>query len=324
MSVDVEHLETLMGLPVFTLPAEEDGGTGQLPEPEAVAWRLDCGWEAQFPEVWEAFLAAVPSERVRALVIGPWWGDHEYSGAKPAVDRIVADRDRFPGLRALFLGDVTYEECEMSWLQMCDVTPLLKAFPHLEEFGARGAGGEDDEGNTLALEPLRHESLRTLRFESGGLAAGIVRAVGASELPALEHLELWLGVPYYGGDSTLADLEPLLSGGRLPALRHLGLQNSEAQDEIAAAVAGAPVVAQLESLSLSMGVLGDAGAEALLQGQPLTHLKRLDLRHNYLGEAMRKRLDEALGRHGVDVDTSGRGRSSVHGGQEHRYVAVSE
>nr|BFE77740.1 hypothetical protein GCM10020093_003410 [Planobispora longispora] len=144
------------------------------------------------------------------------------------------------------------------------------------------------------LRPVRHESLRVLRFESGGLPGHVVRATGACDLPALEHLEMWLGVERYGGDATAADLEPILSGERLPALRHLGLQDSAMQDEIAAAVATAPVVARLESLALSMGVLTDEGAEALLSGQPLTHLKRLDLHHHFLSDAMTERVRAAL------------------------------
>ncbi|MEV4253029.1 leucine-rich repeat domain-containing protein, partial [Spirillospora sp. NPDC049652] len=52
--------------------------------------------------------------------------------------------------------------------------------------------------------------------------------------------------------------------------------------------------AQLETLSLGMGVLTDAGAEALLSGQPLTHLKTLDLTHHFLSDAMMERLRTSL------------------------------
>nr|BFE77741.1 hypothetical protein GCM10020093_003420 [Planobispora longispora] len=156
-------------------------------------------------------------------------------------------------------------------------------------------------------------------FESGGLPAEVVRAVGASEFPALEDLDLWLGVEEYGGDATVADLGPILSGERLPALRCLGLQDSEIQDEIAAAVATAPVVARLETLALAMGTLTDAGAEALLTGQPLTHLRRLDLSHHFLSEEMAERLRAALP--GVEVDLSDRQEADE---DDWRYVAISE
>ncbi|GAA5010331.1 hypothetical protein GCM10025734_54070 [Kitasatospora paranensis] len=147
----------------------------------------------------------------------------------------------------------------------------------------------------------------------------MVRALGESDLPALTDLDVWLGVDEYGGDHTLDDLAPLLTGARLPALRRLGLQNSEYQDDIAAAVARAPVVARLEHLALGMGVLTDEGAAALLEGQPLTHLASLDLHHHYLSDGMQQRLTEALP--GVDVDLS---EADDPEDEEDRYVAVSE
>ncbi|WP_308212416.1 hypothetical protein [Actinomadura madurae] len=145
-----------------------------------------------------------------------------------------------------------------------------------------------------------------------------MRAVGASDLSNLEHLDLWLGEDGYGGDSTVADLAPLLSGERLPALRHLGLEDSEIEDEIAAAVAGAPVVARLESLSLAMGILTDQGAEALLSGQPLTHLRRLDLHHHFLSDAMMERVRAALPGVEIDLDHQETNDTDWH------YIAVSE
>ncbi|KUN89625.1 cytoplasmic protein [Streptomyces bungoensis] len=317
-----DHFDTFHGLPVHTLPEPDDE---ELPAADAVAWRLDCfaAGELPFPELWRGFTDRVPSTEVRALVVGPWWDD-EYGELRPALELIVADAPRFPALRALFLADVTGEECEISWLQLTDVTPVLEAFPLLEEFAVRGGDSQGLGEEPLSLRPVRHDALRVLRFESGGLPGQVVRAVGASELPALEHLELWLGVSRYGGDATVADLAPLLAGGRFPALRQLGLQDSELQDEIAAAVASAPVVAQLDSLSLSMGTLTDTGAGALLAGQPLTHLKRLDLHHHFLSETMADRIRTAVGAAGTEVDLSEHQTPHRWRDEEWRYVAVSE
>ncbi|MEU0527254.1 STM4015 family protein [Streptomyces niveus] len=321
----IDHIEEFHGLPVLTLPRDETPAPETLPEPDAVAWRLDCGWDEEWPfaRMWRRFTDVVDTERVRALVIGPWWCG-EYSELKPVLELIVADAARFPALRALFLADVVGEECEVSWLRINDITPAIEAFPLLEEFGVRGCGDTYRDGD-LRLRPVKHDRLRVLRFESGGLPGAVVRAVGASELPALEHLELWLGVDEYGGNATVADLAPLLDGGRLPRLRHLGLQNSEIQDEIAGAVASAPVVAGLRSLDLSMGVLTDAGAEALLAGQPLTHLKELNLNHHFVSKPWTGRIEDALGPHGVRL---GLGSAMDYSGgtdeDEWRYVAVSE
>ncbi|RJL30151.1 leucine-rich repeat domain-containing protein, partial [Bailinhaonella thermotolerans] len=88
---------------------------------------------------------------------------------------------------------------------------------------------------------------------------------------------------------------------------------------IAAAVAAAPVVSRLETLSLGLGLLGDEGAEALLSGQPLTHLARLDLAHHFLTGPMMDRVRRALP--GTEVDLSDQEDPEPDGW---RYVAVSE
>ncbi|GAA3446081.1 STM4015 family protein [Planomonospora venezuelensis] len=302
-------------LPVDRFPCLADVDEEESEEhPRAEAWSLwlneyyDDG-EESFEDYFARFVGEVDTTAVRELTFEMWGSPHESS--EQAVRLLSGAADRFPALRLIALGDIPYDECEISWIRHGDITPLLEAFPKLEVLEVRGGDG-------LRLRPVRHGSLKVLRFESGGLPGRVARAVGASELPALEHLELWLGVSDYGGDTTVEDLEAILAGERLPALRHLGLQDSEIQDEIAAAVAAAPVVARLGTLALSMGALGDAGAEALLFGQPLTRLKRLDLSHHYLSDAMARRLRGALP--GVEVDLSGQERVR----NDRRYVAVSE
>ncbi|MEU8510370.1 STM4015 family protein [Kitasatospora sp. NPDC048722] len=309
MTVD-HHPRRFHELPIHDF----DPGAAKRPAAGTVAWRLSLEYDAphDFAALWEAFLAAVDPAAVRALVIGSWW-QRDYEPVKEAVGLLADAAERLPALEALFLGDVTYDECEISWLEMSDVTPLLTALPALTELTVRG-------GTDLELTPVRHDRLRSLRFEAGGLPAEVVRAVAASELPALERLVLWLGADEYGGDATLDDLAPFLDGTRLPALRHLGLANSEFQDEIAAAVAHAPVVARLETLDLSMGVLSDDGAGALLEGQPLTHLRTLDLHHHYLTDEMQQRLRQALP--GVEIDLSD--PEDADEDPDDRYVAVAE
>ncbi|SNT18618.1 hypothetical protein SAMN05443665_101899 [Actinomadura meyerae] len=316
-----QHLEEYAGLPVATFnedtaPGRGDAGadpvTGEeLPAAAEAAWYVGTSFDEEgFAGVFARFLEAVDTAEVTALIIG-YWGASYDSGAADPVELLTGAAASFPKLRALFLGDITGEESEISWIEHSDITPLFTAFPDLERFEVRGS-------QDLVLDPIRSDRLKVLRFESGGLPARIVRAVGASKLPNLEHLDLWLGEDNYGGDATVADLAPLLGGERLPALRHLGLEDSEIQDEIAAAVAGAPVVARLESLSLAMGILTDQGAEALLAGQPLTHLRKLDLHHHFLSDAMVERVRAALP--GVDVNLEEQEKPD---GDWH-YIAVSE
>ncbi|MFI0710114.1 STM4015 family protein [Streptomyces inhibens] len=315
-----QHVEEWDGLPVHDFPQATDDMSA-LPEPGAVAWRLsvdpyDDSDDETFEQRWQRFTESVELSGVRALILGQW-GEAYDESSEVVVAAVVAAKDRLTGLRAIFLGELVAEQAEISWIQQSDVTPLLTAFPALTRLTVRGGSG-------LVFPSVRHDALRELRFESGGLPAAAVRGICESDFPALESLVLWLGVPEYGGDYEIGDLASVLSGSRLPALRHLGLQNSEIQDEIATAIGSAPVVAGLRTLDLSMGTLTDAGAEALLAGQPLTHLKKLDLDHHYLTDAMVHRVREALEPSGVEVVIDERGEEDEDDGTVWRYAAVTE
>jgi hypothetical protein len=157
-------------------------------------------------------------------------------------------------------------------------------------------------------------------IETGGLPAVVVRQVAAAELPELTHLELWLGDSNYGADWQFEDLAPILAGDRFPKLEVLGLRNSERADEVAAAVARSPILERLRVLDLSMGNLGDEGGRALLASLGVRRLDRLDLHHHYLSDEVMARI-AALG---IEVDLSERCKADTHGGEEYRYVAVSE
>jgi hypothetical protein len=303
-----QRITTFAGLPIVEYPE------GERPaDPATVAWRLEDP-EYDGGDVFAERLAALIAEpwagQVQALVVGSWGSTYD----TPAPIEALADAaHQLTGLRALFVGEMTFDECEISWIRHTDITPLLEAYPRLEVLTVRGADGMD-------LKPVRHEALRELTFESGGLPAGIVRAVGDCDLPALTKLELWLGTENYGGDATTDELAPILAGTRLPALTTLGLRDAEIADQVAAALASAPVVARLEVLDLSLGMLSDVGAAALLAGQPLTHLRKLDLHHHFISVAVMGRLSEELAMAGVEVDLNDGGDPD----DEDRYVAVGE
>lgn len=307
-----EHLTSFAGRPVVDLVE----GEPLPPTPGPVSWRFgrwdydggtDVGLCPQFAAAFDDFVRQTgPS--VESLVIGAWG----YAAFNPApIEQLVRLAPALPALRALFLGDLTSEECEISWMKVGDVSALPAAYPQLEVFGARG--GED-----FRFSPVRHPRLRELVVQSGGLSGEFVRAVLASDLPSLESLELWLGDAEYGGDTTVADLAPLLAGDRFPALRRLGLCNAQQADGLAEALATAPVVTRLERLDLSRGALGDRGAAALLAGQSLGHLAELDLHYHYLSPEAADELVRALP--GVRVDVT----DPQEEDDDVRYVAVSE
>jgi hypothetical protein len=290
-----QHLETFAGLKVVTYEPAVHLRPGR---PGTVAYRLgrlDHG-EADypFPALLGWYLAEPAAAATTALVVGAWkyqdmvrWG----AGNREVVEALVAARDRLPNLRALFLGEITVEECEISWITQGDVNPLLSAYPRLEEFRVRGVIG-------LTFGRLRHGNLQALAVESGGLPAGVLEEIWAADLPQLEHLELWLGTSEYGGIADVAPLEPLLSGRLFPRLRYLGLRNSDIADAVACAVAAAPVLERIDVLDLSLGSLSDEGARALLASPAVGRLEKLDVHHHFVSPEIVAELQGF----GIEVD----------------------
>jgi hypothetical protein len=304
------HLTAFAGQPV------QDWQPGAGPLEPSIFPRLSLSYDAteageQWSDRFSELLDHPGAAGLEGIVVGAWGQmfDDQAEAAR-VVEALVAARDRLPRLHALFFGDITYEECEISWIQNTDVSPLFDAYPALEHFAVRGANG-------LRLGALRHQRLRSLTVQCGGLESAITREVTSADLPALEHLELWLGTENYGGTTTLEDLEPILNDSRFPGLTYLGLRDSEIADAIAAAVATAPVLAHLHTLDLSLGTLGDAGAAALLASPALARLKKLDIHHHYCSNAMIERLQGL----GIEVDAS---EQEDEADEDDRYVAVGE
>jgi len=250
------------------------------------------------------------ADKLKGLVIGSWGEDCcTGDGGSEVIAAVVALAAACPNLEAIFLGDILQEEAEVSWIQHGDWGPILSAFPKLEHFRVRGQS---------TASPFTCPTLRSLVVQAM-TSTEVCQAIAAADLPELEHLELWLGTDEYGGDSTVADLVPILSGKQFPKLRYLGLRNAENVDEVAEALATGPILERVEVLDLSLGVLTDRGGNALLASPAATKLKRLDLHHNWLSPAVAKKLRGL----GPDVDTS-RGDADEDEDEEYRFVAVGE
>ncbi|WP_150251725.1 STM4015 family protein [Nocardiopsis deserti] len=269
-----------------------------LADPGSVAWRLSDDEEPL--DDYRRFIAQVDQDRVAAVVLGDMRETFSVQCPDPLKRALLEVAPDLTGLRSLFYCDVTYEQIEASWIELGDMAPVLDALPRLTEFAVRGTGD-------MSLHVPRHDSLRRLTLQGGGLPAKLTRETVSSGLPNLEHLELWLGVENYGGDTTPEDLAPVLSGEAFPRLRSLGLRNAEHTDDWVPVLAGAPVTSRLHTLDLSLGTLTDKGARALVEAAPaFGHLKRLDLHRHYLSEEMSEHVQAAFAATGVDVDLSDR------------------
>lgn len=254
--------------------------------------------------------AQIPAvEQCQELIIGQWDYDSSTNSSN-IVNILVELKDTFKHLKALFVGDITAEEQEISWIQQSDLSPLLAAFPNLELFQARGGDG-------LRLSALTHNNLKTLIIQTGGLPPNVVKDLTNAQLPNLEKLEVWLGEENYGFNSKIEDFDVLLNGNKFPKLTYLGLKNSILQDEIAIAVVDSKIIHQLYTLDLSMGILSDIGAQALLDSPAIKKLRFLNLDHHYMSDDMMAKMN----RLGIKVSMNEQEEADE---DDDRYIEVSE
>jgi len=308
-----DHTQEFVGKPVveWKPPATID-------DPVQSAYRIALDYdEAEAGKRWEdrfaAFLAQPQSNRVTAIVVGVWGDTSPLPNSANVVNTLVAAREKLPDLTALFIGDIVGEEFEISWIEQTDMAPIFNAYPALEHFRVRG-------GNGLRLGTLNHQHLKSLVIETGGLDVSVVRDITSSTLPALEHLELWLGSDAYGANTEIVDLAPIFSGRLFPKLESLGLRDSELTDAIAVAISHSPLLERLRALDLSLGTLSDDGAAALLSSANLKNLESLDIHYHFCSDEMISKL-ESLNMH---VDASDQQTPDEYDGESHRYIAVSE
>ena len=220
---------------------------------------------------------------MEALVFGMWSDAYENSSSG-LVSALVNAKDKLTNLKAVFIGDIPYDECEISWIVQSDISPILQAYPRLEVLQVRGG-----EGLTFS-PPVRHDQLQALIIETGGLSRTTVAQICNLNLPALEHLELWFGSEDYGGDCWVENLSPILFEQRFPNLTYLGLRNSQFTDEIADAVVRSPLIQSISVLDLSMGTLSDEGAEMLIKCAAVPQLDILNVSENFLSYRTIQRL----------------------------------
>lgn len=258
----------------------------------------------------EKLSSSPESSSLTSLIIGDWGQAYENS-SEEVVEALVTHSASFPALRKLFIGEMGYEECEISWITQSDLSPLLPAFPELQSLTIQG-------GNELSLAKLKHDKLEELIIISGGLDKAVLEHIATSQLPNLHKLELYLGVEDYGFDGNLSDLLPLIEVGKFPKLTYLGLKNSQIQDEIASALANAPILDQLDTLDLSLGTLSDEGAELLLASDRIKKLKALNLSHHYMSDEMISRWKQS----GLPVDVSDKQESDDE--EDWRYPSITE
>lgn len=247
------------------------------------------------------------------LVIGNWGGAWEES-CQAIIDSIVEKPDQFSHIQKLFIGNMGFEDCEVSWIMQGNYSKLWAAMPQLKELTIKGS-------MDLELGEVCHEELETLTIICGGLPKDVILSIQKAKLPKLKKLLLYIGIEDYGFDGDKDTIRELLEQADFPALTYLGITDSEIQDEIAEAVLDSKFMGQIDTLDLSNGTLTDKGGALLLEKIPSwTNIKKLDLHYNYLSDEMAEKL-EALP---IEVDASDREEPEEYNGEIYMNAMLTE
>lgn len=247
------------------------------------------------------------------LVVG-CWGESWDNSVQPIIDGIVENKDKFAGIKSLFVGDMEFEECEVSWIEQGDYSGLWAAMPQLEELTIKGS-------TNLSLGSIQHENLKSLEIICGGLPKEVLASIAAAKLPSLEKLSLYIGIEDYGFDGSVADIEAMLEKSDFPKLKELGILDSEEQDEVAEAVVKCKYMKQIQTLDLSCGTLTDKGGQIILDALPsFANIKEVNLEFHYMSDEMMKKLQGL----DADVNVDDQQEDDEYDGEIYRYPMLTE
>jgi hypothetical protein len=241
---------------------------------------------------------------LRELAVGT--RSQHHGAYQPILDALVEQAP--PALARLALGDFLYPDKPVTSApgepgrdgsslvsDLGEITPLFTRLPALRELVLCGDELNLDERGVTAT------SLRTLALRNTALSPRCVAALGRSQLPQLEQLELWLGDYAYQHDGVVADVAPLLSGAGLPALRRLRVL-CDLADELVEVLSESPLLRRLRVLDLYCSTLSDAGAQLLIERRgSFAHLEQIDLTNNGLSRDAARALHAALPRVHVGI-----------------------
>lgn len=240
-------------------------------------------------------LADPEFQNIDKLIIGDWGGAYEDS-CQALIDAIADNADKFSHITSLFVGDMDYEECEISWIIQGDYSRIWEAMPQLKEITVKGS-------TDLKLGKIKHSNLESLTIICGGLGSDVIKEIEEAELPELKKLLVYIGSENYGFDGDADTVRSLLANSDFPELEYLGIADSEIQDELTAVVLDCKYIDSITTLDLSCGTITDKGGELLLKKLPeLKNLKKLDLSYNYLSDEMKEKLTAAAP--AVEMDLS--------------------
>ncbi len=256
---------------------------------------------------------------LRKLSLGlPPNADGDTGWHMEAPIKVMAAAGPLPLLEELDMSLPSEHMDQVSWRWLGDVRGVWKAAPRLQTLLLLGSSSTNG-GTAVKLAPIEAPLLKKLVFESSGLDIVAPEEIGASVLPKLEHLELYLGREEYGCSSTVKSLAGILAGKGLPKLTYLGLKNSEWEAQLIEAVANSEILKRLKIVDFSMGMMFDDAATALDQhAEKFRHLDRLILDDNFFTDEHIAKLQSILPN--ADFGT----QKTADGDDNYRYTTIAE
>ena len=247
------------------------------------------------------------------LIIGDWGGSWEDS-CQAVLDGIVKNKEKFSNIKRLFMGDMDFEECEVSWIIQGDYEDIWEALPNLKELCIKGS-------TDLKLGEISHENLEVLEIICGGLPSDIISQIEKAHLPNLKKLNLYLGSDNYGFDGDENTIKNLLANSNFPKLEYLGINDSEIQDEVVEVVLNSKYMQQLSTLDFSNGTLTDKGGQMILDKIPeYTNIKQVDLHFHFLSDEMMAKLEKLP----VEINLEEQNEAEEYDGEIYRYAMLTE
>lgn len=229
------------------------------------------------------------------VIIGCWGAPWEYDDCQDIIDALVENKDKFSHIKSLFVGDMDYEECEVSWIVQGDYSKLWAALPQLEKLTIKGS-------SELELGTIQHDNLKDLEIICGGLPVTVIESIQNATLPQLERLMLYIGVDEYGFDGDVDSIQELLEKSNFPKLTYLGITDSEMQNELVEVVLNSKYIKQIEVLDVSYGSLTDEGGNMLIETlKECSNVKKLIIIHHFLSDQGEQKLRSELEAIGMEV-----------------------
>ena len=228
---------------------------------------------------------------------------------KNFVDTLVDNKDKLVSLKALLIGDSSAtwnEKYKYSRINVCNIYPILKAYPNLEILHIRGKMVNEDvlvsDNKILAIrnikhnslvkpKAIKHESLRTLIIDADGITDENLASLCNLNLPSLEYLEIWVSRNKLK-EVNIESLAPILSGKYCKNLAYLAIRKSNNTSQLAKAVINSPIMKNLKILELTDGNMGSGGAMTILESPAINKLHTLNLCGNRLQTKMIQKLSQ--------------------------------